>query len=148
MASMKTGVYVIECQPANRVYVGSSLRCGQRMADHRSHLRKGEHHNHELQRDYDQYGAEAFTFQVVKLCSVAELPQWETYYIGHYASVYNIQRIGSRPGGETERVDAARERQIERMRATLTGRKWTPEHRANFQRSIEAAKARGFVKRK
>lgn len=60
----KQGVYAIRCN--NRVYVGStSMTFSKRFMHHRSMLNVGKHKNPIMQRAYDKYGEESFTFEVL-----------------------------------------------------------------------------------
>nr|ALO21054.1 putative GIY-YIG homing endonuclease [Lobochlamys segnis] len=59
----KSGIYIITCLPLQKYYVGSSLYVVRRINAHKSDLRRGCHHNAELQKDYNFYGLGKFVFQ-------------------------------------------------------------------------------------
>lgn len=58
------GVYLIECTASGGVYVGSSVDIVRRWRAHLSYLRKGNHHSARVQRTWNKYGPESFTFRV------------------------------------------------------------------------------------
>lgn len=77
------GIYLIECMPNNKVYVGSSTRILTRLSRHRSDLRAGRHHCSYLQRAWNRYGEQAFEFVVLdtfEFTSVGDLIEREVYY--------------------------------------------------------------------
>jgi hypothetical protein len=119
------------------------------MAQHRWELGRGIHWNHALQADYDAHGAAAFIYRVVERCSASELANLERYYLAHFANVYNVNRVNrARLDATHYDADRAEARQYAKTAQALSGRQQTPEHKANRQRAIDAARARGFVKRK
>ena len=59
------GLYTITHTASNRCYVGSAANLARRFAHHRSRLNNGKHHNNPLQRDWADFGAGAFRFDVV-----------------------------------------------------------------------------------
>lgn len=56
------GLYQIYCSANRMTYIGSSKNINTRMRVHQSRLRAGAHDNPKLQRAWDKYGPEAFTF--------------------------------------------------------------------------------------
>lgn len=67
------GIYLICCLPTQKVYVGSSQDISYRWEAHRYDLKQGKHHNSYLQRAWNKYGPDAFTWKVVEIISVGEL---------------------------------------------------------------------------
>lgn len=63
------GVYRITCVPNGRVYIGSSLGMRKRFSEHRTALRYGRHHSLLLQRAWNKYGEDAFSFERLLRCS-------------------------------------------------------------------------------
>ncbi|HEY0955800.1 MAG TPA: GIY-YIG nuclease family protein [Roseateles sp.] len=66
------GVYVITNATNGHFYVGSSVRVGRRAWTHLNHLRRGNHHSISLQRAFDKYGEQAFSFSLLVRCASAE----------------------------------------------------------------------------
>lgn len=64
----ESGVYSITCVPTGKVYIGSTKNFSSRWKAHRSLLASGKHHNRYLQRAWDKYGADTFTFSVLETC--------------------------------------------------------------------------------
>jgi group I intron endonuclease len=58
-------VYEIVCNPTMRKYFGRSQEVEKRWRSHRNMLRKNEHPNTEMQRDWSFYGEAAFSFNVL-----------------------------------------------------------------------------------
>lgn len=54
------GVYIIQNLVTGRIYVGSTKNFDDRMKSHFKSLRKGNHYNKELQKDYSFFGDENF----------------------------------------------------------------------------------------
>lgn len=61
--SLKSGLYLITCIPAEKHYVGESEYVTRLLNAHKSALRRGIHENKNMQKDFDQYGIEKFLFQ-------------------------------------------------------------------------------------
>lgn len=61
-------VYVITCSATSKVYVGSSVKPRIRLKDHWVILTKGCHENSYLQRAWNKYGAEQFSWKIVETC--------------------------------------------------------------------------------
>ncbi len=59
------GTYRITHAASGRSYAGQTINLASRFSYHRTRLACGLHHNRLLQLDWNQYGAEAFTFEVV-----------------------------------------------------------------------------------
>jgi len=59
-------VYSIKCKPNGRIYIGSTVNFSRRHKEHRRSLAKGYGCNAKLQRAWDKYGEENFTFEVIE----------------------------------------------------------------------------------
>ncbi|RYX81047.1 hypothetical protein EON83_25820 [bacterium] len=96
-------VYLIRHKCSGRVYVGSSVHIAQRWAQHRRHLRLGQHHSPFLQRAWDKYGPDAFEWQIIENASSAEeLVSLEQKWIDFYQSAtqekgFNVGAAVGRP---------------------------------------------------
>ena len=60
-----SGVYLIKCIPLNKHYVGSSNNVQRRLQTHKRELEAGSHNNLLLQRDYNKFGANSFSFLII-----------------------------------------------------------------------------------
>jgi group I intron endonuclease len=59
-------IYRIYCAPSDKSYVGSTEDSHKRFGAHRRMLITGKHHSISLQRAWDKYGEDAFTFEVLE----------------------------------------------------------------------------------
>lgn len=60
-----SGVYAIHCIPKNKYYIGSSNNVMRRLNTHKRELANGSHNNLRLQKDYNELGANSFSFLVL-----------------------------------------------------------------------------------
>lgn len=58
-------VYVIKNEVTNRIYVGSSQRPKLRIYSHLNLLKRGQHSNELMQSDYDAYGEQSFSNNII-----------------------------------------------------------------------------------
>lgn len=68
----RQGVYRIANVANGRFYIGSASALRTRWLEHASRLQQGTHDNHLIQADYNEFGAGAFTFTVIKVFNTAE----------------------------------------------------------------------------
>lgn len=95
------GVYKITNTIDNKVYIGQSINIYARWKDHINSLNKGNSRCTLLQRAWNKYGEDNFSFEIIKLCSEDMLDYIETKYIKLYDSQntgYNIE-----PGGNSNK---------------------------------------------
>lgn len=59
---IKSGVYLIINRFNSKVYVGSSINVKRRLSKHKSNLIRGKHENNHLQRAWNKYGENRFSF--------------------------------------------------------------------------------------
>lgn len=59
-------VYKINCIVNGRFYIGASISFRKRMKDHRNYLIKGKHISKLLQEDFNKYGKESFTVEILE----------------------------------------------------------------------------------
>lgn len=94
-------VYEIRNVVNNKRYIGqSSQKDKQRLWEHKTHLKKGNHQNRHLQRAWNKYGEDNFEISILEECSSLEkLNQLETHYVNLYKTLdrkfgYNIRGPG------------------------------------------------------
>jgi group I intron endonuclease len=134
------GIYILTniLRTPQKKYVGSSDRLRARTREHLSSLRRGGHSNRPLQRDFDKYGEEAFTVQVLEYCSVEQLIERETAHVLENNTMdmrfgYNLvlpTRHGRKPTGR-KGIPLSDEQRV-KISKSLLGVKKTPEHSANM----------------
>jgi group I intron endonuclease len=67
------GIYKITCTANEKIYIGSTVNLNKRKSDHFSYLRGNRHNNPKMQRAWNKYGEQAFTFEVLELVSAPEM---------------------------------------------------------------------------
>lgn len=75
------GIYRIKNLLNNKCYYGSSKNIETRWLKHKNELKKGKHINIILQRAWDKYGGDNFSFEVVEECDKKILLEREQYYL-------------------------------------------------------------------
>ena len=83
---MNSGIYKITNIKNNKVYIGSSANITNREYKHFWMLKKGVHDNQYLQKSFNKYGRDVFTFEIIENCSYDTLIEKENYYILYYES--------------------------------------------------------------
>lgn len=112
---MNSGIYKIENSGNGKVYIGQSKNLSNRQYTHFRALEKGIHHNKHLQRSFDRFGADAFTFTVIERCAVEELNERERFWIQAYDAMNPAKGYNQESGGN------AGKEVCEALRAAMTG---------------------------
>ena len=85
-------------------YIGSSIRMEARMQSHRSSLRRGRHPCRSMQSDWDEYGENAFRFEVLECVNdethLADRERYWTNTMREAGGVYNRVTAGRHTLGE------------------------------------------------
>ena len=87
-----SGIYKITNLLNGKVYVGQSQNVFERKFQHFTALRKGNHENREMQKDWNKNNR-GFRWDVIEFCPIAELNSREKYWIDYFNSIecgYNI----------------------------------------------------------
>lgn len=58
-------IYLIKCEANGRGYVGRSEQPAKRINYHFASLRSGRHVNEEMQKDFNLFGRDAFTYKIL-----------------------------------------------------------------------------------
>jgi len=98
---VNTGIYKIENIANGKVYIGQSINLYTRLLGHKSTLKTNKHFNRYLQRSWNKYGEDNFTFNILEKCDTDDLNDREQYWIEKYNSCdrlkgYNIDHGGNR----------------------------------------------------
>jgi len=92
--SIISGIYKIANKVTREVYIGSSVNICNRFRYHKSKLIKNCHDNDHLQKVFNKYGLESFSFEIVKTVNdKTELIKLEQHYIDTLSPKYNICKI-------------------------------------------------------
>ena len=102
----KCGIYCIVSGINGKRYIGSSSRIKKRWAEHKSTLKYNKHCNPILQRSYNKYGKDNFTYEIIEECDVSLLVELEDKYMEQFKTLnrkygYNIE-LASRPNQSPE----------------------------------------------
>ncbi len=86
----KSGVYIITCLTNSRRYVGSSIELNKRWNHHQQAFRRDNHRNRHLQRAWNKYGDDAFTFQILLYCVPEDCLMYEQLCLDGLKPEFNI----------------------------------------------------------
>lgn len=92
------GIYKITNIVNGKVYIGQSINMKARWKDHINSLNRQTSHSILLQRAWDKYKEENFTFEILELCAEDMLDEIERKYIEQYDACnngYNIESGGN-----------------------------------------------------
>lgn len=120
-----TGIYCIENIETGKKYIGQSVDIENRWNLHKQQLKGNRHYNKYLQRAWNKYGENAFTFSVLEKCEEKQLDEKERYYISLYKAFsegYNLTE-----GGEGTRGYKHTDEYKNHMRYIFTGRTFSEE---------------------
>lgn len=143
------GVYKITCVTTGKVYVGSAARSfRRRFQDHRYNLRAGTHHTIRLQRAYNKYGADAFSFEVILICRQDDVIVYEQIVIDAVRPTLNSSPTAGSSRGVKHSVEM-RARCSARMRQEYTAGRVSPlptlQKTPEFNARLRAGKAKAWV---
>lgn len=95
------GVYKITNLVNGKVYIGQSVNIKNRWKDHVNSLNRNDSNCTLLQRAWNKYTQESFSFEILELCSEDMLDEIEIKYINIYNACKNGYNIES--GGNTNK---------------------------------------------
>lgn len=75
------GIYVITCTSTGKIYIGSSHNIKYRFSKHKYMLRRDKHPNKHLQRAWNVYGEDRFSFAILEHVAPDRLIEREQYYL-------------------------------------------------------------------
>lgn len=73
----RAGIFQIKNTANGKVLLGSSLNLDGPLNSARFMLSSGSHRNKELQHDWNQYGADAFVFEILEVVKVTDDPNFK-----------------------------------------------------------------------
>jgi group I intron endonuclease len=119
---LNTGIYKIENKENGKMYIGSaSSSFAVRFRRHKSDLNANKHHSEILQRAWNKYGADNFTFEIIAACLPDECIRFEQLYIDTYSPEYNVCPIAGSVKG-IKRSETFAEAITERMQGNTIWR--------------------------
>lgn len=102
-----TGIYQILNTITKDKYVGRSINIHRRFRMHRCELNKAKHENYLLQKSWNEYGEDKFTFTILDLCNIDELVEREQQYLNSGEFTLNISKSATWPNDIVKYTDAA-----------------------------------------
>lgn len=153
----QSGIYCIINHENGNFYVGSSRRLASRWSAHRRALETGKHEGLGMQRAWNKYGPDVFSFEMLEYCEPADLIPREQHYIDTMKPRYNRNMIAGKPPAtvytpERRAAIGARmkgrehtEQTKQRMSEASKGRKKSPEHveKIRAHAKLQGEKRRG-----
>jgi group I intron endonuclease len=85
-----SGVYQIKNLVNGKIYVGSAVNIKERWATHKKLLRHQKHHSRYLQRAWNKYGEDSFSFEILEECPVEKLIQSEQVWMDLFRSYVEL----------------------------------------------------------
>lgn len=117
------GVYKITNNVNGKIYIGQSISIQSRWKEHVNSLRRGDSNCTLLQRAWNKYGEQNFTFEILEFCSADMLDDIEVKYIDFYDAVNNGYNI--EPGGNKNKHLSEETKQ--KLREAHLGKKMSDE---------------------
>lgn len=113
-----SGVYAITHLATGNQYIGSSRNIARRWYVHRSTLRTNTHHTSRLQRTWNKYGEDAFSFTIIEYVEPtrAALQAREQHYLDTLQPAFNTLKVAYNSVGHVV-SEATREKLRGIMRA-------------------------------
>lgn len=146
----KSGVYLIRCLVNGKVYIGSAVNMCTRWSVHRCLLNQNKHKNWRLQKEWNEYGCDQFTWEVLEyVYNLRVLAQVEDEYITRYKSNdkrfgFNSRLAGLRYSEETRRkigeANRGKKHSEETKRKMSEDRRGKPQMKLRGQKKSEEHK--------
>ncbi len=89
---MTSGIYQIRHIASGRRYIGQAVDFRRRWQRHQQEFRRGDHFNAHLLAAWRAHGPEAFSFEPLIICAVADLELYEQLLLDGLAPEFNISR--------------------------------------------------------
>lgn len=97
----KSGIYQIRNLVNDKIYIGSSNNLYNRKTyGHLNALKYNRHENDKLQKAFNKYGKQNFTFEVIEFCEPEKRIEVEQYWIDRFYNknmCYNINAFANKP---------------------------------------------------
>ena len=137
------GIYEIRCIANDKVYIGKTVNTfGDRWDSHKAKLRNNYHDSKELQNDWNKFGEESFTFNVIKDLtgeSKEVIKKWEEAEISKAKSTGLCYNIVDGEGFLGQHLSEEAKRKIgDKNREHMTGRKLSDETKRKKSESMKA----------
>lgn len=128
-----SGIYRIVCLTSAKFYIGSAINLRKRWSEHRNGLKRGDHGNQKLQRAWNKYGEQSFTFEVIEFVLPPFLLEREQHWLDKLHAVKEGFNMAPTAGSTLGREFSPEAK--EKIRLAHLGRKHTEEARRNMAKS-------------
>lgn len=127
---MTIGIYSVTNKTTGKRYIGMSLQIESRFRYHRWSLVRGNHHNKKLQRAWNKYGSDDFTFDLLEIFDDADTEQLVTRE-KHFIRLHDTFKNGynSSLGGDGQVGFVVDPDRLKRMSEVMKGNKYGLGHR-------------------
>jgi group I intron endonuclease len=125
------------------VYVGHSTNVFKRFNAHRYMLRHNKHSSIRLQRAWNKYGEEAFSFHLLTDCPKEQLVEAEQFFMDEFEAVnlgYNVAPAAGSTFG-VKITSSSHAQHLRDLSALHLGRKRSPEVCRNISEALKKAQA-------
>lgn len=136
-----SGIYIIT-HTSGKQYVGSSNNIEKRLSFHKWQLSVNKHHARKLQRSWNKYGADTFTFSVLEITD--DLVAREQHWMDVLKPFFNSSLVAG--GGCTgyKHTDEAKRKMSEASRTRIR----TQEHKDRISKALTGKVMSEETKRK
>ena len=93
------GIYCIENVVNYKKYIGQSNNIYSRWENHKWCLNNNKHDNSYLQRAWNKYGEEKFSFTILEICDEDVIDEYEKYFIDFYSTLIDSNGYNLDSGG-------------------------------------------------
>ena len=143
------GIYMIRNIINNKMYIGQTNDFKRRWSDHKKNLRGNRHDNHELQKDWNEYGENNFEFKIIKECSEDELDileqkfieEFKTFDNGYNYTLGGVGWKGAKHSDESKSKISDNHADVKGKNAPFYGRKHTKESKDKMRMAKIGKKA-------
>lgn len=140
---MKSYIYAIINTVNGKRYVGSTNNITKRFSSHKKSLERGKHHSIYLQRSYNFYGKNNFSFVILEECDSEHALEKEQQYLDIKAE-YNMAKTSVAIMAGRHHTDEARRKIGDASRGkdrlTEEGRRKLREFKSAYRHSEETLK--------
>jgi group I intron endonuclease len=117
------GIYIIKNNINNNFYIGSSKNIKNRWSVHKSKLKMNKHDNIHLQRSYNLYGKDSFSYSIIEETTIEDLLIKEQDYLNKYNNDDLCYNIGLKcVGGDNLTKHPNRQNIIDKIKKSLKNR--------------------------